>query len=119
MTPAELSQLFTPFFRADSSRARSSGGVGLGLVLVRSIAGAHGGDVRVETARGVGTVVRLTFYGRDCGTERSGSEREPRPGDNPELVASLLPNRPTAPRSEPRAGLVSRMIARARASARQ
>ena len=70
MAPAELSQLFTPFFRADSSRTRSSGGVGLGLVLARSIARAHGGDVRVESAGGVGTVVCLTFYGPDGGKAR-------------------------------------------------
>ncbi len=65
MTDSELSQLFTPFYRADSSRTRSSGGVGLGLALARSIARAHGGDARVESAAGVGTVVSLTFFGRD------------------------------------------------------
>jgi signal transduction histidine kinase len=71
MDPSDTSQLFTPFFRADSSRARASGGIGLGLVLARSIARAHGGDARVESVAGVGTVVRLTFFGRGAHPEPS------------------------------------------------
>jgi len=44
--------VFERFTRGDSSRTRASGGAGLGLSLVVAIAGAHGGDVRVESAPG-------------------------------------------------------------------
>ncbi len=59
MSPEDQAALFTPFFRADRSRSRQKGGVGLGLLLVKRIAEAHGGAVRVESARGRGTTVTM------------------------------------------------------------
>jgi two-component system, OmpR family, sensor kinase len=52
---ADLPHIFTPFFRADRSRTRKTGGVGLGLALVRRIVSAHGGHVDVESKVGQGT----------------------------------------------------------------
>jgi len=43
--PAELERVFEPFFRGEPSRNRETGGIGLGLAVVRSLARAHGGDV--------------------------------------------------------------------------
>jgi signal transduction histidine kinase len=59
MTADELDRAFTPFWRADGSRTRSTGGVGLGLALARRIARAHGGDVKLESIAGSGTTARL------------------------------------------------------------
>jgi two-component system, OmpR family, sensor kinase len=59
--PADLPHLFTPFFRTDRSRARDSGGVGLGLALARRIAEAHGGRISARAADGPGTVFRVTL----------------------------------------------------------
>ncbi|HSS03302.1 MAG TPA: HAMP domain-containing sensor histidine kinase [Kofleriaceae bacterium] len=59
MSPAELERAFTPFWRADDSRARKTGGVGLGLALARRIARAHGGDVTLASHPGQGTTARL------------------------------------------------------------
>jgi len=41
----DLETLFNPFYRGEASRARESGGTGLGLGIARNIARAHGGDV--------------------------------------------------------------------------
>ncbi|WP_416336463.1 heavy metal sensor histidine kinase [Dechloromonas sp. A34] len=52
--PAEhLPRLFDRFYRADSSRQRTTEGSGLGLAITRSILNAHGGDVTVNSAEGV------------------------------------------------------------------
>ena len=59
MSAAELERAFTPFWRADDSRARKTGGVGLGLALARRIARAHGGDVTLSSHPGQGTTARL------------------------------------------------------------
>jgi signal transduction histidine kinase len=59
---AERERLFTPFFRADASRTRATGGLGLGLLLCQRIAAAHGGTLTVETEEGQGfkAVLRLS-----------------------------------------------------------
>ncbi len=59
MSAEELERAFTPFWRADGSRTRKTGGVGLGLALARRIARAHGGEVTLTSAPGAGTTARL------------------------------------------------------------
>ena len=58
---AALPYIFDRFYRVDPSRARASGGVGLGLTIARQLARAHGGDLRVESPAGSGTVFTLTL----------------------------------------------------------
>jgi len=41
----ELERVFDPFYRIESSRSRETGGVGLGLSVVRSVVRSHGGDI--------------------------------------------------------------------------
>jgi len=43
-----LPHIFERFFRADPSRARGSGGAGIGLAIVKELVAAHGGDVGAE-----------------------------------------------------------------------
>jgi two-component system OmpR family sensor kinase len=59
MTADELERAGTPFWRADGSRTRKTGGVGLGLALARRIARAHGGEVTLSSKPGEGTLARL------------------------------------------------------------
>ncbi len=59
IAPEDQARLFTPFFRADPSRARDTGGVGLGLVLCQRVVAAHGGRITVESHLGAGTTVTV------------------------------------------------------------
>jgi signal transduction histidine kinase len=59
MSADELERAGTPFWRADGSRTRRTGGVGLGLALARRIARAHGGDVTLQSSPGQGTTARI------------------------------------------------------------
>jgi two-component system, OmpR family, sensor kinase len=51
--------LTRPFFRADPSRTRKTGGYGLGLSLCARIAASHGGRLGVESQLGLGTTMTL------------------------------------------------------------
>ncbi len=48
--PEQLARLSEPFYRPDSARQRGTGGVGLGLYLVRLVAQAHGGSISLRNA---------------------------------------------------------------------
>ena len=54
-------RVFERFFREDTSRARASGGAGLGLAIVRAIIEAHGGSVEARETLGGGAtfLIRL------------------------------------------------------------
>ena len=60
--PTLIDHMFEPFTQADRTLARSGGGLGLGLALVKGLVQLHGGDVNVRSegeGRGAEFVVRL------------------------------------------------------------
>ena len=58
---AELEQAFEPFYRAEASRSRDTGGTGLGLGIARNIARAHGGDLALRNRAEGGLEAVLTL----------------------------------------------------------
>jgi signal transduction histidine kinase len=58
--PHEAPLLVEPFRRLEASRARATGGYGLGLAVVRAVAGAHGGAVTVTARPEGGLEVRVS-----------------------------------------------------------
>jgi PAS domain S-box-containing protein len=60
--PALIERLFEPFIQGDDTLDRNSGGLGLGLALVKGLVELHGGEVRAYSAgrdRGAEFTVRL------------------------------------------------------------
>lgn len=57
--PENVRRVFDLFYREDESRSIRSGGMGLGLSIVKMIAEAHGGGIQVESALGEGSKFTL------------------------------------------------------------
>lgn len=58
----DLPHVFESFYRGDAARSRSRGtGAGLGLAIARGIVQAHGGEIRVESKPGKGTLFTFTI----------------------------------------------------------
>ena len=61
MTPEQASKVFAAFAQADSSTVRQYGGTGLGLSITQRFARMLGGDVRVYSGVGEGSVFTLSL----------------------------------------------------------
>jgi PAS domain S-box-containing protein len=59
--PEVLPNLFEPFTQAKQTLARSEGGLGLGLSLVKGLVALHGGEVRVSSREGEGSEFLVTI----------------------------------------------------------
>lgn len=59
LPPDAASRVFERFYRVDTSRARASGGSGLGLSIVAAMVAAHGGRVDVSSSPGTGATFRV------------------------------------------------------------
>jgi signal transduction histidine kinase len=59
IAPEDLPHLFERFWRGDHSRARSTGGAGLGLSICKAIVDSCGGEIAVSSRLGEGTCVTV------------------------------------------------------------
>ncbi|MFC6332146.1 sensor histidine kinase [Paenibacillus septentrionalis] len=60
----EIPHLFERFYRVDGARARSTGGVGLGLAIAKRIIDLHEGKVEVFSMINLGTTITIQFKQR-------------------------------------------------------
>lgn len=93
---SERARLFQPFTQVDDSNTRRFGGSGLGLSIVRQLAGLMGGEIRFEPAEGGGSVFRLRLPSMQV------SSAEP-------AVDPSIP-KPGSPVDAPASGLVGRVL---------
>ncbi|HEY1015082.1 MAG TPA: ATP-binding protein [Herpetosiphonaceae bacterium] len=61
IAPEDLPLIFERFYRADHSRARATGGAGIGLAIVRQLVQAHGGAIEVASELGHGAAFRVVL----------------------------------------------------------
>ncbi len=59
--PEDLPHVFERFYRADRSRARATGGSGLGLTIARQIVEAHGGQIWAQSWMGAGSTFAFSL----------------------------------------------------------
>lgn len=64
LSPDECKMVFNRFWRAEASRERQSGGLGVGLAVVKEIVDRHGGWVQVEGKKGEGAcfTIHIPLY---------------------------------------------------------
>jgi two-component system sensor histidine kinase BaeS len=61
ISPADLPYVFNRLYRVDKSRSRFSGGVGLGLSIVKALVEAHEGTIEVSSVLNSGSVFLITI----------------------------------------------------------
>ncbi len=60
----DIEHIFDQFYRVDTSRTRTTGGVGLGLTIVKRLVEAHGGEVAVSSEVGAGSTFTVILPSR-------------------------------------------------------
>ena len=79
-------RLFEPFVQANGSFRRRYRGTGLGLSIVKRLVGMLGGEVRLSSIEGEGTVVRFSIPVQICGNQETASD-DASPAEDPGDVA--------------------------------
>jgi len=78
MSPEEQRHIFNQFEQANSSIAKTYGGTGLGLTIVKALIDAQHGNIEVSSTQGKGTTFRVALnFPKGTVTERVHQERQP------------------------------------------
>jgi signal transduction histidine kinase len=59
MTAEHIQKVMQPFYQVDNALTRRSPGTGLGLPITKSLVELHGGEMRIESRPGEGTIVSV------------------------------------------------------------
>ena len=59
--PNRIEEAFIPFHQLDGSPTRRHGGTGLGLALVKLILDSHGSEIKIESFKGMGSLISFTL----------------------------------------------------------
>lgn len=57
----EIYKIFDRFYRVDKARARETGGTGLGLSIALTAVELHGGNIQVESNKGMGSMFKIVI----------------------------------------------------------
>jgi CheY-like chemotaxis protein len=96
--PDELPRLFEPLHRIERARSRTQDGAGTGLGLVQELVRLHGGELRVESSLGCGSLftVELRFGSDHLPCEQIGTQRrlapDVQPSSRPPLQVGAQPS---------------------------
>jgi signal transduction histidine kinase/ActR/RegA family two-component response regulator len=93
IAPEMLAQVFEPFTQADTTLARSRGGFGLGLAMVKGLVELHGGHASVASAGpGAGTAVTVRLPLEAAAPAEEPAGERPAPGGAPRRVLVIEDN---------------------------
>ncbi|WP_334098287.1 HAMP domain-containing sensor histidine kinase [Gordonibacter pamelaeae] len=94
LTPEECKMVFSRFWRADAGRNRESGGLGIGLAVVKEIVDRHGGWVQVEGRKDEGAcfTIRIPLY--DEGRTPKARQQKPKQTKVPKAAKGKEKQRP-------------------------
>jgi PAS domain S-box-containing protein len=91
--PGELERVFEPFVQGRQGMARTRGGLGLGLALVKAFAELHGGSVRAESAGpGRGATFEVTLPLASAAADAAPAARRPAAGPAPRDILVIEDN---------------------------
>jgi two-component system OmpR family sensor kinase len=99
--PAARANLFDRFFRTDDSRARATGGAGLGLAIVASIAEAHHGRCTALDTPGGGATFRVALPAAATAPPAPPATTDPPAAPDPAAPAAGPDPAPPAEPAEP------------------